>query len=114
MSQDDDQFAKPENMLSLRQTLETKEEHPISSTTISSPPSGGNVVSKKKSSFQPLMVFIKNLLKNRSYNPKVISWISEKHGIFRVNSSTEFARVWGHYKSNRKEMSYAKLSRAMR
>ena len=71
-------------------------------------------MSKKKSSFQPLMVFIKNLLQNRSYNPKVISWISETHGIFRVNSSTEFARLWGHYKSNRKEMSYAKLSRAMR
>ena len=63
----------------------------------------------------PLYVFIRNLLHNRSYNPRVVSWVSEAQGIFKVNSTSDFARTWGLMKSNRnEEMTYEKMSRAMR
>ena len=63
----------------------------------------------------PLYVFIRNMLHNRSYNPKIVSWVNEPMGVFKVNNTSEFARTWGHMKSNRsEEMNYEKMSRAMR
>ena len=63
----------------------------------------------------PLYVFIRNMLMNRSYNPKTISWVNESSRIFKVNNTGEFARTWGLMKSNRsEEMNYEKMSRAMR
>lgn len=63
----------------------------------------------------PLYVFIRNLLHNRHYNPRVVTWISESQGIFKVNNTADFAKTWGLMKSNRnEEMTYEKMSRAMR
>lgn len=63
----------------------------------------------------PLYVFIRNLLHNRFYNPRVVSWVCEYQGIFKVNNTVEFARTWGRMKANRsEEMTYEKMSRAMR
>ena len=63
----------------------------------------------------PLYIFIRNLLHNRFYNPKIVSWVSDTHGIFKVTNTLEFARTWGLMKSNRsEEMNYEKMSRAMR
>ncbi len=63
----------------------------------------------------PLYVFIRNMLHNRHYNPRVITWISEAQGIFKVNNTSDFAKTWGLMKSNRnEEMTYEKMSRAMR
>ena len=63
----------------------------------------------------PLYVFIRNLLHSRAYNPRVISWVSESQGVFKVVDTQEFARTWGLMKSNRsEEMNYEKMSRAMR
>ena len=49
----------------------------------------------------PLYVFIRNLLHNTFYNPSVIAWVDEQGGCFKVTNTTEFARTWGHMKSNR-------------
>ena len=63
----------------------------------------------------PLYVFIRNMLLNRSYNPKTVSWVNETSLVFKVNNTAEFARTWGLMKSNRSEdMNYEKMSRAMR
>lgn len=63
----------------------------------------------------PIYVFIRNLLYNRYYNPRVVSWVNESYGIFRVNNTNDFARTWGLMKTNRGvKMNYEKLSRAMR
>lgn len=63
----------------------------------------------------PLYVFIRNLLHNKAYNPKIVSWVHEPSGKFKVNNTAEFARTWGRMKSNRsEEMNYEKMSRAMR
>jgi len=63
----------------------------------------------------PIYVFIRNLLHNRFYNPRVVSWVNETYGIFRVNNTNDFARTWGLMKTNRGvKMNYEKLSRAMR
>ena len=63
----------------------------------------------------PLYVFIRNLLHNRHYNPRVITWVCESQGIFKVNNTADFAKTWGLMKSNRnEEMTYEKMSRAMR
>jgi hypothetical protein len=68
-----------------------------------------------KVSLPPLYVFIRNMLHNRAYNPKVVSWVSEDQGVFKVNSTSDFAKTWGLMKSNRnEEMTYEKMSRAMR
>jgi hypothetical protein len=32
----------------------------------------------------PLYVFIRNLLHNGYYNPRIVSWVSDTHGIFKV------------------------------
>ena len=63
----------------------------------------------------PLYVFIRNMLHNRGYNPRVIAWVNESAGVFKVSNTAEFARTWGRMKSNRsEEMNYEKMSRAMR
>lgn len=63
----------------------------------------------------PLYVFIRNMLHNKVYNPRTISWVNETSGVFKVNNTQEFASTWGKMKSNRsEEMNYEKMSRAMR
>ena len=63
----------------------------------------------------PLYVFIRNMLHNDAYNSKVVSWVNEVSGVFKVNNTGDFARTWGQMKSNRSEtMNYEKMSRAMR
>ena len=63
----------------------------------------------------PIYVFIRNLLYNRYYNPRVVSWVNDAYGIFRINNTNDFARTWGLMKTNRGvKMNYEKLSRAMR
>ena len=55
------------------------------------------------------------MLHNGAYNPKVVSWVNEISGVFKVNNTGDFARTWGQMKSNRSEtMNYEKMSRAMR
>ena len=55
------------------------------------------------------------MLHNGAYNPKVVSWVNEISGVFKVNNTGDFAQTWGKMKSNRSEtMNYEKMSRAMR
>ena len=63
--------------------------------------------------FPPVYLFIRNLLHNRHYNPKVISWVCQTQGIFKINHPTDLAKIWGKMKAN-KDMNYEKMSRAMR
>jgi len=57
--------------------------------------------------------WIVELLRNPKYNPKVITWIDEKQGVFMVKDTTTYAKLWGKVKEN-SNMTYEKLSRAMR
>ena len=58
----------------------------------------------------PLYVFIRNMLHNDSYNPRVIGWVSEAQGVFKVTNTVDFAQTWGRMKSNRsEEMNYEKV-----
>lgn len=60
-----------------------------------------------------LWEFIRDLLHNGQYNPSVIRWEDRDEGIFRIVNSKEVARLWGSRKRN-SDMTYEKLSRAMR
>ena len=52
------------------------------------------------------------MLHSDYYNPRVISWVSELQGIFKVTNTVDFAQTWGRMKSNRsEEMNYEKVSR---
>ena len=63
----------------------------------------------------PLYVFIRNMLHNDSYNPRVIGWVSEAQGVFKVTNTVDFAQTWGRMKSNRsEEMNYEKVSSCVR
>ena len=48
-----------------------------------------------------LSAMFRNLLHNTSYNPRVVSWVDEEVGCFKVASTTEFAKTWGRMKLNR-------------
>ena len=52
------------------------------------------------------------MLHSDYYNPRVISWVSELQGIFKVTNTVDFAQTWGRMKSNRsEEMNYEKVGR---
>ena len=52
------------------------------------------------------------MLHNEHYNPRVISWVSEAVGVFKVANTVDFAQTWGRMKSNRsEEMNYEKVGR---
>merc|ERR1712062_770848 len=60
-----------------------------------------------------LWEFIRDLLKNEKYNPKIIMWEDVDKGEFRIVDSVLVAKLWATVKKNKK-MNYEKLSRAMR
>merc|ERR1712110_972546 len=60
-----------------------------------------------------LWEFIRDLLKNEKYNPKIIMWEDIERGEFRIVDSVLVAKLWATVKKNKK-MNYEKLSRAMR
>eukprot|EP00092_Neocalanus_flemingeri_P004777 GFUD01005143.1.p1 GENE.GFUD01005143.1~~GFUD01005143.1.p1 ORF type:complete len:346 (+),score=90.90 GFUD01005143.1:199-1236(+) len=57
--------------------------------------------------------WIVKLLRDPKYNPKVITWVDEKRGVFLIKDTAAYAKLWGKIKQNTK-MTYEKLSRAMR
>jgi len=57
--------------------------------------------------------WIVELLRNPKYNPKVITWVDEKCGVFMIKDTAAYAKLWGKVKHN-DNMTYEKLSRAMR
>jgi len=57
--------------------------------------------------------WIVSLLRDPEYNPSVITWHDEKRGIFMIKDTDKYASLWGQVKQN-KNMTYEKLSRAMR
>jgi len=57
--------------------------------------------------------WIVELLRNPKYNPKVITWVDEKCGVFMIKDTATYAKLWGKIKHN-DNMTYEKLSRAMR
>jgi len=57
--------------------------------------------------------WIVELLRDPKYNPKIITWIDEKRGVFLIKDTAAYAKLWGKVKQNNK-MTYEKLSRAMR
>merc|ERR1712066_846834 len=60
-----------------------------------------------------LWEFIRDLLKNDKYNPRIITWEDIDKGEFRIVDSVLVAKLWATVKKNKK-MNYEKLSRAMR
>lgn len=66
------------------------------------------------SSVYHLWEFIRDLLHDERYCPRIIKWESEEEGIFRVVKSDEVAKQWGSKKNNRSKMTYEKLSRSLR
>lgn len=66
------------------------------------------------SSVYHLWEFIRDLLHDDRYCPRIIKWESEDEGIFRVVKSDEVAKHWGSKKNNRSKMTYEKLSRSLR
>merc|ERR1711915_685907 len=60
-----------------------------------------------------LWEFIRDLLKNEKYNPRIITWENIDKGEFRIVDSVLVAKLWATVKRNKK-MNYEKLSRAMR
>ncbi|KAK3102391.1 hypothetical protein FSP39_011071 [Pinctada imbricata] len=66
------------------------------------------------SSVYHLWEFIRDLLHDPQYCPRIIKWESKEEGIFRVVKSSEVAKQWGSKKKNRSKMTYEKLSRSLR
>ncbi|XP_038073310.1 uncharacterized protein LOC119741492 isoform X2 [Patiria miniata] len=91
--------------------------HPISST--SSDDSDEEVTTRRGRGRREAMrgnhlwEFIRDLLKDSMCCPKYIRWEDRKDGVFRFVNSEAVATMWGRKKNN-PQMTYEKLSRAMR
>ncbi|ESP02405.1 hypothetical protein LOTGIDRAFT_138494, partial [Lottia gigantea] len=62
---------------------------------------------------QHLWEFIFDCLVNPAYNPQYLRWENQRDGVFRFVQSEAVAQLWGGFKNN-ENMTYEKLSRAMR
>lgn len=62
---------------------------------------------------QHLWEFIYETLLNPLYNPQYLRWENQREGVFRFVQSEAVAQLWGSRKNN-ENMTYEKLSRAMR
>lgn len=71
------------------------------------------VPQKRTTGTQKITQWIMSLLQNPQHNPSVLTWEDEKTGTFKINNTTQYAKLWGKKKNNHK-MNYEKLSRAMR
>ncbi|RUS79705.1 hypothetical protein EGW08_012539 [Elysia chlorotica] len=60
-----------------------------------------------------LWEFVRDLLQDPKFNPKLLKWEDKENGVFRFVQSEQVARLWGKKKNN-PMMTYEKLSRAMR
>ncbi|KAL8594860.1 hypothetical protein ACOMHN_016101 [Nucella lapillus] len=67
----------------------------------------------KKTKIQHLWEFIYEVLLNPLYNPQYLRWENQREGVFRFVQSEAVAQLWGSRKNN-ENMTYEKLSRAMR
>lgn len=67
----------------------------------------------KKVKNQHLWEFIYEVLMNPMYNPQFVRWENQREGVFRFVQSEAVAQLWGSLKNN-DNMTYEKLSRAMR
>ncbi|XP_022306707.2 ETS homologous factor-like isoform X4 [Crassostrea virginica] len=68
---------------------------------------------EKKAKNQHLWEFIYEILMNPMYNPQFLRWENQREGVFRFVQSEAVAQLWGGLKNN-ENMTYEKLSRAMR
>lgn len=71
------------------------------------------VPQRRKSGTKKITQWILALLRDPEYNPLVVSWDNEKEGVFFINDTALYAKMWGKKKNN-PTMNYEKLSRAMR
>lgn len=71
------------------------------------------VPQRRKTGTKKITQWILSLLRDPEYNPKVISWENEQEGVFYINDTAKYAKLWGDRKKN-PSMNYEKLSRAMR
>jgi len=71
------------------------------------------VPQRRKKGTQKITQWILALLCDPQYNPRVVSWDDEKEGVFFINDTALYAKLWGKRKNN-PTMNYEKLSRAMR
>ncbi|KAH9491000.1 hypothetical protein Btru_032442 [Bulinus truncatus] len=82
-------------------------------------PSGNKLVTGKKSrnhatkNGNHLWEFVRDLLRDPKSNPKLLKWEDKENGVFRFVQSEAVAQLWGEKKNN-PQMTYEKLSRAMR
>lgn len=80
---------------------------------IKSLPSDEEAQREKKVKNQHLWEFIYEVLMNPLYNPQYVRWENQREGVFRFVQSEAVAQLWGSLKNN-DNMTYEKLSRAMR
>ncbi|BFZ05323.1 hypothetical protein BsWGS_08362 [Bradybaena similaris] len=74
---------------------------------------GDRMSKEKKVKNQHLWEFIYETLMNPMYNPQYLRWENQRDGVFRFVQSEAVAQLWGGRKNN-ENMTYEKLSRAMR
>ncbi|XP_076451007.1 uncharacterized protein LOC143286931 isoform X2 [Babylonia areolata] len=80
---------------------------------VKSLPEDDDRVKDKKAKNQHLWEFIYETLLNPLYNPQYLRWENQREGVFRFVRSEAVAQLWGSRKNN-ENMTYEKLSRAMR
>lgn len=60
-----------------------------------------------------LWEFIRDQLDNNE-DEELVVWESKSDGVFRILDSKQLASSWGDKKTNKKKMTYEKMSRSLR
>ena len=57
---------------------------------------------------------MRDLLKDKQRNGRVIEWLSPERGIFKIINASIVANLWSMLKSNKVGMKYANMARGIR
>ncbi|CAG2186747.1 ELF3 [Mytilus edulis] len=111
-------MSQPPNRCSMHENVQAQPPPPIQRRRpgrprIKSLPTDEEASREKKVKNQHLWEFIYEVLMNPMYNPQYVRWENQREGVFRFVQSEAVAQLWGSLKNN-DNMTYEKLSRAMR
>lgn len=58
--------------------------------------------------------FLRDLLKCEHRNGRVIEWLDQPNGVFKIIKPADVANLWGFQKSNKIGMKYSDMARGIR
>lgn len=58
--------------------------------------------------------FLRDLLRDSRYNNKIIKWLDQKKGVFKILDPNSVSLLWGKKKLKKSDMKYPNMARGIR